>query len=97
MKVLKRATLVPCLENEHREYVRPWCKENIIDDIYRIQSNYTEDGCFEVKIFNKNKKLNDSFLMMFMLVFPNTKIRNIEYYSISKVENDTYNSLFETA
>jgi hypothetical protein len=98
MKIFKKATLHPCLGNESREEVKKWCSMNISEDttVCAVRSNYNSDGDFEVSVFNRDNKLkDDSFLMMFMLLFPSTKILNLEYDVIAKVEDNTFKNLFE--
>jgi hypothetical protein len=100
MKIFKKATLHPCLGNEYRDEVKQWCSVNISDDrtLCTVNSNYDDDGDFEVNVLNRDNRLNnDGFLMMFMLKFPTTKVLNLEYAVIAKVEDDTINTLFEKA
>lgn len=98
MKIFKKATLHPCLPNEYRDDVKAWSSVNISNDktLCAVTSNYNEDGDFEVNICNRDNRLNnDSFLMMFLLKFPTTKVLNLEYDVIAKVEDETINNLFE--
>ena len=99
MKIFRKATLHPCLENDSRDLVKSWCLSNISEDtsLWSLNSNYNVDGTFEVNIFNdKNKLGSDYFLMTFMLRFPSTKILNLEYDVVAIVEKETFNNLFET-
>ena len=82
MKILEKIVLHPKLENDSREQVREWCKQNVATNKWMVTSNYDDHGCFDVVIWgDEHAKMVTDFLIR----YPETKVLTTEYTENYKI------------
>ena len=83
------------MENEQRNEIENWLENNCEFNEDRtkfayVTSNYTNESCFDV-IFRDNFEA----ATLFGLIYPNSKIVNIDQEIIWEVTDHHFNNLFE--